>query len=135
MRLLLDINVILDVLLDREPWVAEAARLLSAIECGQARGSVAGHTVTTVYYVLSTVRPRDEAVAAILDLLGIVDVVPVTEGDFHDALSLDLADFEDAVQAVCALKIEADFIVTRDAKGYRGIPVPAEPAGVVLAAL
>ena len=135
MRLLLDINVILDVLLDREPWVAEAAQLLSAVESGQAQGSIAGHTVTTVYYVVRSVRPRDEAVAAVRDLLSIVDVVPVTEADFHHALSLELADFEDAVQAACALKIEADFVVTRDAKGYRDVTVPAEPPGVVLAVL
>ena len=135
MRLLLDIDVILDVMLEREPWVEEAARLLSAVQAGRAAGSVAGHTITTVYYLVTTQRRRAEAVSAVEDLLRIVDVVPVETSDFHHALALGVTDFEDAVQAVCALKIEADVLVTRNVRDYRGLSIAVERPGVVLARL
>ncbi len=135
MRLLLDINVILDVVLERTSWMAESARLLAAVELGQVQASVAGHTLTTVYYMTRISRDRRAAVSAIGDLLEIVDVVPVEQADFRAALALGLADFEDAVQAACALKVGADVLVTRNARDFGGLSIPVEPPGVVLAML
>lgn len=135
MKLLLDVNVVLDVLLAREPWYREAARLLSAIESGRARGYLAAHSITTIHYIVSANRDRQAAVAAVSDLLGLLTVVPADADDFRQALALDLRDFEDAVQAVCALKVEADAIVTRNEADFRGQPIPADPPGVVLARL
>jgi len=51
------------------------------------------------------------------------------------AAALSLRDFEDAVQAVCALKIGADYIVTRDERDFQGLAVPARSPGFVLALL
>jgi hypothetical protein len=49
-KLLLDINVVLDVALNRMPFVVDAALALAAIDRGRAQGYVAAHTVTTVFY-------------------------------------------------------------------------------------
>src|ERR1051326_4375150 len=48
-----DINVILDVVLGRKPWVSEAAQLLTAVESGAAEGYIAAHTLTTIHYYVS----------------------------------------------------------------------------------
>ena len=125
MRLLLDINVLLDVLLHRSPWAEEAAELLTQVELGAADAFVAGHTLTTVHYVVSKARDRDTAAAAITDLLRILSVVPIEKVDFTQALVLPIPDFEDAVQAAAALKIGADYVVTRDARGFRGLQISA----------
>lgn len=135
MNLLLDINIVLDVILQRQPWALEAAQLLAAIERGKATGYVAGHTITTAHYVTAKAQDRSIAGTAISDLLRIVDVAPVERADFHQALALGWTDFEDAVQAVCALKIGADYIVTRNEEDFQGIRIPARPAGVILAML
>jgi predicted nucleic acid-binding protein len=134
-RLLLDTNVILDVILGRAPWAAEAAALLAAVEAGRVEGFVAGHTVTTVHYIVAKAAGRQTAATAVSDLLRIVGVVPMESADFHHALVLGLADYEDAVQAAACLKVGADFLVTRNAKDYRGAPVSPRSAGEVLALL
>lgn len=135
MRLLLDINVVLDVPLRRTPWVDEAALLLSAIEAGRADGYVAAHTITTYRYVVARASDRERAVTATADLLRLVRVVPVDDAGFREALALELPDFEDAVQAVAALRVGADYLVTRNGDDFRGAPVLARTAGEVLALL
>lgn len=135
MRLLVDANVLLDVALAREPWVHEGAALLDAIAGGRASGFVAGHTLPVVHYLCVRARGRTAAASAISDLLRIVDVVPLEKADVQQALALGLHDFEDALQAVSALRAEADAIVTRDAAGYTGFPVPTLLPGMALARL
>ncbi|MGI8497903.1 MAG: PIN domain-containing protein [Gemmatimonadaceae bacterium] len=135
MRLLLDTNVVLDVILGRAPWAAEAPALLSAVEAGRVEGFVAGHAVTTVHYIVAKVSGRQTAATAVSDLLRIVGVVPMEAADFHHALVLGLTDYEDAVQAAACLKVGANFLVTRNAKDYRGAPVAPRSAAEVLALL
>jgi predicted nucleic acid-binding protein len=135
MTLLLDINVVLDVLLGREPWVQDAALLLSAIENGSAEGYVAGHTITTVHYLVARASDRRAAAQAVTDLLRIVRVVPLGDPDFQQALILGLEHLEDSVQAAAALRIGADYLVTRNAQEFRGFAVPVRTPGEILALL
>lgn len=133
--LLLDTNVILDVVLARDPWDHDAAELLDAIARGGILGLVAGHTVTTVHYIVERARDRRTATTAVNDLLQLVKVVPLASEDFHRALSMGLRDFEDAVQAAACLRAGAHFLVTRNARDFRGAPIalrsPAEALALV----
>lgn len=135
MKLLLDINVVLDVILAREPWTREAAQLLSAVETDEVAGYVAGHTLTTVHYVVRKLHGRTAAVTAVTELLRIVEVIPTERADFLYALTLPTSDFEDAVQAACGIKAEVDHLVTRDASDFRGIPLSVVSPAEVLALL
>ena len=132
MRILLDINVVLDVVLARDPWAADAARLLGAVERGEHEGWVAAHTVTTVHYLVARARDRRAVVLAVTDLLDVVSVAPVGDAELRRALVLDLPDFEDAVQAACAMALGADALVTRDARGFAGLEVPVLTPGAAL---
>lgn len=132
MKLLVDINVVLDVILLRQPWAADASALLSAIEVGRAEGYVAGHTITTAHYITAKEKGRQSAGIVIADLLRILQVVPVEGADFHHALVMGLADFEDAVQVAAGLKIGADYIVTRNEKDFRGALLEPKSAGEIL---
>ncbi|MDQ3809073.1 MAG: PIN domain-containing protein [Chloroflexota bacterium] len=135
MKLLLDTNVILDVALLRTQWAEDAAALLDAIDRGRAEGYVASHAITTVHYVVARERDRRTAATALSDLLRLLAVVPLGTEHFHQALVLGLNDYADAVQAVAALRIGADYLVTRNAKDYKGAPVTPRSAGEVLALL
>lgn len=135
MKLLLDINVLLDVLLQRDPWAEPAANLLTRIERGEAEGFIAGHTLTTIHYVVSRARDRQVAAAAVTDLLRFLEVIPIEKMDFSQALVLPMDDFEDAVQAAAALKIGVDYIVTRDEKGFGGLSIPSVNSGEILSLL
>ena len=44
-RLLLDVNVLLDVLLDRDPWAESASALWAAVESGKSAGIHPAHGV------------------------------------------------------------------------------------------
>ena len=125
MKLFLDVNVVLDVLLDRSPFAADSSAVLSAIERDEARGWIAGHTPTTLFYLMRRHLGPKPARRALVDLLRLVDVIAVDEDRLLHALALGWDDFEDAVQAACALKGEADYLVTRDKEGFAGSDVPA----------
>lgn len=135
MKILLDVNVVLDVVLRRDPWALSGARLLSAVERGSAKGFVAAHTLTTVHYVLHRSRDRRVATAALADLMELVQVVPVGKLELRQALALAFSDFEDAVQASCALVVGADYLVTRNHRDFRRLTIPAVEPGVMLSLL
>ncbi len=136
MKLLVDIKVALDVILERDPWTTEGALLFSAIQEGRAEGYLAGHTIPTIHYIVRENR-RDRAVAdaAVGKLLRIFTVVAAENADLHQALALGFPDFEDAVQTACAVKVNAVWIVTRNAKDFKKSPIACEPPGAVLAAI
>lgn len=133
--LLFDTNVILDVVLARDPWSDDAAALLDASARGDIVGLVAGHTLTTVHYLVERARDRRTATTAVNDPLQVVTVVPLDSADFHRAPSLGLREFEDAVQVAACLRAGAHFLITRNARDFRGTSVavrsPSEARGLV----
>ena len=135
MRLLIDINVLLDVFADREPFADEAAGVLSRIERGKAEGLMAAHTATTVFYLLRRELGPTRARRAIMDTLRLLEVVPVDEDRLLQALAMNWDDFEDALQAACAAKAEADYIVTRNQADFAAAEVDALSPGECLALL
>jgi predicted nucleic acid-binding protein len=124
-KIFVDVNVILDVLADREPWVDDSAAVLSLLESDGLDGVVAAHSITTLYYLTTKHLSRKKATASIVDLLKLVSVAPVTQDILLKALSLGWRDFEDAVQGVCALDAGADYIITRDAGVFDSLSIPA----------
>lgn len=125
MRLFFDANVVLDVLARRVPWYEHSAASLSLVEKEGFEGFVAAHSVTTLYYLLRKHLDRDRATSSVLTLLKLVDVAAVDAEVLLEAFGYGWRDIEDAVQAVCALKCDADYLITRDARGFPGLPVPA----------
>lgn len=118
-RVLLDVNVVLDVLADREPFAADAQAVLGLAEHGVIEGLVAAHTVTTLHYLLAKHLGRAKTKRVLSDLLQILGVVGVDEDRLRHALAMDWPDFEDAVQAACAEKAEVTYLATRDKKGFK----------------
>ena len=135
MRILIDTNVVLDVILARKPWAAEGMELLDRAARGQVAGFVAAHSVTTVFYVVERARDRRMALGAVGDLLSVAGVEELGSADFQRAMTIGLKDFEDAVQVAAALRIGADFVVTRNARDFRGSPVATRAPGQILALL
>lgn len=108
MKILLEVNVILDVLAGRERHVADSAAVLSLVEEKTVGGAIAAHTITTRHGLLSRELTSARASRALGDLLRIVDVVPLDEKLIVHALAMGWEDFEDAVQAACAERAEVD---------------------------
>ena len=134
-RLLIDTNVLLDLVLGREPWANDAARVLDACVRGRAEGLVAAHAITTVHYLCARHVGHTAARRAIHDLLDILTVVPTDASVLRTAIDLDIADFEDAVHAAAAQAYRATAIVTRNARDFRGSPIPVLAPAAALAVL
>lgn len=134
-RLLLDLNVLLDVILDRAPDADAAAALWAALERGQGEGVLPADGVTTVYYLLEKARGAAFARRGVALLLRVFSVAAVDGEVLHRALTLEWPDFEDAVCAAAAEASNCAAIVTRDAKGFRNTPVPIVDPAAALALL
>lgn len=135
LKLLIDTNVLLDVVLERKPWVEDGTALLDGLAKARADGYVASHTIPTVYDVVARARSRAAATTATSDLLQLLTVVPLDNAGFQRALALNLKDFEDAAQAAACLEVGADCLVTRNPTDYDGAPVTLRSAGEALALL
>jgi predicted nucleic acid-binding protein len=125
----LDTNVVLDVLVERHPWFSNSAALLSLVESGEAEAMVAAHTISTLHYLLSKELGRQRAAAALVDLVRLVRVAAVDHDIVVRALSLGWSDVEDAMQAVCAMEVDADVFVTRDPRDFASLPITVASPG------
>ncbi|MEW6285392.1 MAG: PIN domain-containing protein [Chloroflexota bacterium] len=123
-RVLIDLNVILDVLQKREPFYETSARLLALVETGQADGYVAAHSMMTLFYLISKDRSVADARAVLTSLLQFLKVASIDHSAIERALTLDYRDYEDAVQMIVALQLKLDCIVTRNVKDYSPALLP-----------
>jgi predicted nucleic acid-binding protein len=125
-RVLFDVDVLLDVIEERVPHVEASAEALARVEEGEAEGFVAGHTLPTVFYLVEKHRGRTEAYDGVRLLLRLLRVVPVDHDRLTQALGWAWADFEDALQTACAMHVGADVLVTRNTTDYARAPLPIE---------
>jgi hypothetical protein len=132
---LLDLNIVLDVVQERRPFYEESACILDAVARQQVAGSLAAHSLTTLFYVVARARGRETAVAALTSLLGSFAVAAVDDAVIRQALSWGWADFEDAVQMAAATAAGADYLVTRNKRDFPLEPIPVLQPAAFLALL
>lgn len=118
MKILFDTNVVLDVLLNRQPHAIAAAQLMVYVEQGRIHGLVAATSVTTIHYLATKAVGSAAAKGHIKALLLLFDVAAVDRAVLLDALSLSFSDYEDAVVHEAARHAGAIGIVTRDQAGF-----------------
>ena len=131
-RILVDTNVVLDVLLNREPFADASAAVWAGIETGSWHGMLAAHAVTTIHYIVRREMGSARSRRTISALLKVFKVAAVDDVVIEEALRLAFADFEDAVTAAAAQATGCEYIVTRDPKGFRDSPVKAVMPEVLL---
>ena len=119
-KVLIDTNIVLDVLMDRRPHAGASVAVWAAVETGSAQGLLAAHAVTTIHYLIRRELGLGRARRTISTMLRVFDVAAVDGAVIQVALGLPLTDFEAAITAAAAQFAGCDYIVTRDAKGFRG---------------
>ncbi|MFN7659792.1 MAG: type II toxin-antitoxin system VapC family toxin [Dolichospermum sp.] len=123
-RVFLDANVVLDFLLEREPFVEDAVKLFAKIDAGEIIGFIAATTITNIYYIIRKAAGVKVAQDAISQILTDLHICTVDKNILETAVALNFQDFEDAVQYSCAMKSMVDVIVTRDVSGFLGSEIP-----------
>ena len=124
MRVLFDTNVVLDVMLDREPFAAASAEILSRAEAGHVAGCICATTVTTIHYLATRALGSERALAEVRKLFSLFEIAPVTRTILETALDLGFTDYEDAVLHEAARQVDAQGIVTRNPGDFRKSTLP-----------
>ena len=113
-RVLIDTNVVLDALASREPFRVYAEKLFMLAAKEKFQGFVTANSLSDIYYLIRKSVSDVAAREGIRNLLQLFSVIDITGQDCEIALDSPVADYEDALIAVCAAKIGVEYIVTRD---------------------
>ncbi len=119
MNVLIDTNVLLDFVLEREPFVGYAEQVFEAAKHSSIQLGMSATTITDLYYIARKKLGKKQALSIIEDLLGCVEVVPVDKTVIRHALRSGLSDFEDAVQEGAAIQAKISIIVTRNEADFK----------------
>lgn len=114
MTVLLDTNIIMDALQERQPFDTAAKTILLLGQRGRISCCFTANAATDIFFLYSKARNRKEANIALDFLLKTYKVVTITQRDCVTALALPNEDFEDSLVEVCANNINADYIISRD---------------------
>ena len=119
MRLMIDTNIILDVLLERAPFYESSRAVLELCESGKVCGFISASAATDIFYLVrKALHSTGEAYEALGNILKIVKILTVTNDDVTSAFLQHASDFEDCLLAVCARSNKCDGIVTRNKKDF-----------------
>ncbi|WP_414756373.1 PIN domain-containing protein [Anabaena sp. CCY 9910] len=132
MKVLVDTNIILDFLLERNPFFSDVERLFQAINSGEIVGYVTATTLTDIFYVAKRqTQSIERARHAISMIMTTMEICLVDRSTLEAALISGITDFEDAVQIACAIAQNLDAIVTRDTK-FAGASIPVLSVSQIL---
>lgn len=125
MKVLFDLNVVLDVIEGREPFVRDSATALGrVVSTPRAQACIATHAVTTCFYILKKHIGLDAARLALRRLLDVFTVLPAPAEVLREAIDTDCPDYEDAVSYLAAAKSKCDYVVTRNLGDFRNSSIP-----------
>lgn len=121
MRVLIDTNIVLDVLIQREPFFEHSQLVMLASERKLIHGFVSASSITDIFYIsIKCTKDKKKTYELVKKLLmGTVDTAAVDGDIIFQALDAEWNDFEDCVQYVVGERISADYIVTRNPGDFK----------------
>lgn len=124
MLVLLDSDVILDLVLEREPHFDDALQVFKAIARNEFRPYATAIALLNVNYFAEKENGRDFALIEVEKLLQLLTVCVTTGTMLKSSLISPVTDYEDAVQCESAVAAGLDAIVTRNKKDFAKSPLP-----------
>lgn len=125
MNIFLDTNVILDFLIQREPFFDDANKIIQVCLRNKASVFIAAHSVLNIDYIIKKLYSKEERKALLKFALDLFEVVDIDKNKLRNALNDDsFSDFEDCVQFECSKQICADYIITRNKKDFVNPLIP-----------
>lgn len=123
MKVFLDTNIVLDFCAKRLPFFEDASYIIDMGYRKELTLIVSSLTFINVAYILRKVYPQELVMRKLASLAKICTVSPIDEETVLTGISINARDFEDAVQYLSALRCGAEVIVTRDAAGFKDLPL------------
>ncbi|MDR0946373.1 MAG: PIN domain-containing protein [Ruminococcus sp.] len=116
MRVVFDNNILIDVLRPNPEFEADSKSVFQLAGSNKISPFICANSLTDIFYILNKVHGSLKAKKDIAKIISIFNIIPLDVLDCIKALRSQMNDFEDAIIAVSAEKIDADYIVTRDEK-------------------
>jgi len=129
----IDSDIILDLILGRQPFVIEAKRLFVLVETGKVKAHTTPVVFANIFYILRKQYPAETIKTILKNLRQLISIISVDETSLDKALSSPFADFEDALQFHAAISNGIGSIITRNINDYRNSSIPVMTAGDFLA--
>lgn len=130
MKIFLDTNILLDVLVRREPFYEDSARIWSMAEAGQVAAYVSAISFNNTFYIIRNLENRQKAEQAVKLMHHLFKhVVALDRRIIGGAVELAMDDFEDAIQLASALQCKAEYLITRDPRHFRTDAIRVISAG------
>ena len=129
MKLLIDTNVLLDVFLCREQFIADAKKLFIMKQFRDAELWIAAQSYTDLYYVGAKAHGSDRMQKILKEVFPLLNVCSIDGADISYALDEQWQDFEDCLLWRAAKKVKADYIVTRNAADFTRSDIPTLTPG------
>ena len=124
MKALIDTNVILDVLCSRKSFVKFSSMVWKYCEVNRIKGYISALSVPDIVYILRKELNPEKTKQVIDTLFLIFNVADLRASDLKKAGAMKSGDYEDALQMICAERIRADYIVTRNTSDFTDSKVP-----------
>lgn len=115
-----DTDVILDFLLNREPFSKDIAIILSLAESKKVELVTSGLSFANSYYILRKLAPHKKVIEKLKLLSTIIDIIDLNKSSIISALESSFKDYEDAIQNFTAIQDKnVKIILTRNIKDYK----------------
>jgi len=130
-KVLIDTNIVLDIALNRKPFVEHASLLWRLAETGVITACVSNTSITDIFYICRKHAGKDTARSFIADILDSFSLADIDKQGFRDALHSDITDYEDAVQYVICMRNGCDALITRNKADYGNKVNVLDPVEVI----
>ena len=125
-KILVDNNVLLDYLLEREPFFEDAKQVILSCTDGKTKGCIAAHSISNMFFILRKDYNARERREILSNFCMIFDVEGIDKAKLLSGLANeDFSDFEDCLQMECAKSYGAEYIVTRNVSDYAASEIKA----------
>ena len=121
MKVFVDTNIFIDILLNREPFSTDAIRIYKLCEQGLVDGYIAPITVNNIYYICRKAKNLERIKAYLADISRFFTIAPMDSESIIKANTLRMNDYEDSLQYAMAMQMTCEYLVTRNVKDFKHI--------------
>mgnify|MGYP000138116484 CR=1 FL=1 len=118
-KLFIDSDVLLDLLLDREPFSEDIASLIEKSIESEVKLYTSLLSIANMHYIIGRLENENKANLKIQKILKIVSIDNLGQTVIDKALKSKFKDFEDSIQNFCAVEAGHQIIITRNTKDYK----------------
>lgn len=121
MKVFVDTNIFIDILLDRKPFSKDAKMVYKLCENGLIEGYIAPITINNIYYVCRKAKEIESIKVYLADISTYFNIAPMNNESIIKANRLNINDYEDALQYAMAMQETCEYIITRNGKDFKHV--------------